>query len=1031
MATLKVAIDAREAKTGAAEFQAASNRVSTSAKDASDSVGKMQGRIDSVAPAAEKMKVAVAAAGASMTAAFALNAARQTIGQYEQTLANLRAATGATKAEMESFDATAREIGSGATVYTTDEAAQGLLNLAKAGFTAEQAIGSLPAALDLATAGDVSLAEATDTVAATLAQFRLSIGDSAKVSNALVVASNASMASVQGVAEAMKYAGPLASALGVSMEDTAAAISVLSNAGIQGSLAGTNLRGILASLINPSREAEDVLKQVGLTTSDVDVRTHGLVGALGALKAAGAGPAELETIFGKLNVSAAIALGSMTEDFTKIQTQIREGTTAARDQAAIMGDTLPGSFKKLRATIDAVFIKLGRGGLGSAMRDAVDFARDLIATLFGIDSGGRRVSATVERVAIAIKAAGAGVATFVALQAAQKFYEFGTAVLFSGNAFAKLNVLMAKNPIGLLAVAVALAVAAFLEFKDEVIKVGDEFTTFGDIVAATWEFFRETTVGAWKGFTETAAGAWKWFSDGFLKLTQWLGDRWASIGEAMGVDWSKVIEGVLGVLKRGANVIIGTFVALAKIVGTIVDTVVKAAKAVGDFDFSKPGESLSALGDALSPKRIFEDAKGKLAEAYAEDYVGAIVGSLAAAFSRAAPGVKNAVEIVAFAVEESQKEIVRRAVARTTAKKDEVDRLAKLKEEAEKARNAMQGLGRTAADTGEGLNKVAEGADEASQKIKQLRDEIADEIAALEREVALRHLSSEEFEREIALADFRARAKKAEIEDVDELSRRYAELSAAAKNAAAAREERARVGEQFEDMRNEIELMRLTNEEREVESGMIALSRATKHLDAEETRRLAQEYRALVKEMQEARAIRAVSDEIASSFGKAFSDVVLDARSMGDALFGIFREIQSALLQAIVVRPFVNAISGGLQSAFGFAGAGSLFTSSRGNVFEGGRLRRYADGGHITGGPEYFPLAGGDVGLRGEAGREAVLPLKRLGNGDLGVQTDGGGRGSTTVVHMTVYAKDADSFRKSTRQIASDLRRATGGGVSQ
>lgn len=1030
MATLKVAIDAREARSGSEEFAAATKRMKQGAKEATDATGEMQGKVDSLGAAGGKLKLAFAAAGASLTAAFALNSAKNAIGAYEQTLANLRGVTGATTAEMQQFDETANALGS-RSQFAPDEIAGGLLNLAKAGFTANQAMGAIRGSLDLATAGEVSLSEATETVASTLAQFRLGIGDSTRVANTLVIAANATQASVQGVAEAMKYSGPLAAALGVSMEDTAAAIGVLSNAGIQGSLAGTNLRGIMASLINPSSEASRIFETLGVNLSDVNVKTQGVVGALTNLQKAGAGPAQLEAIFGKLNVSAAIALGTMSKDFTELQAKIKDGTGAAAELSGIMGDTLQGSLKQLSSTIQAVWIKLGKSGLAGSMRFAVDFTIDLIRALAGIDAPTKSVASAVEHVANAIRGAAIGLGAFLALNAAQRMIEFSFSLLNVGNAFSRLNLLMAKNPLGLIAVGIALAAVAFLEFKDEAIKVGDEVTTFGDIAAVTWDYIKETGLSSWNGLTDGLAKVWTWITSTFSTVVNAISVAWGLLGTSMDGTWSSLFSSILSVFKGFANILIGNFVAVARLVGNTFDTVVRAAKAIASFDFSKPGQSIESLADALSPKRIFLAAKEEVKKAYAEDYVGELVSSVKSAYQAAAPAFAAAGDIALLALDTVNKEITRRAVQRTKTRTDAADaeRLRKLKEDADRAAEAMKGLGRAAADSGEGLGNAGDNADEASKKIKQLREEIDKEIASLEREASFRSLGVEAFSREVAIAEFRDRATKAQVKNIDELVSHYSELYDTNKLAASQREERERAKETLDDMRNELDLIRLTNAEREREAGLHAILKNAKHLDAEETKRLTAEYNDLIRQLQEAKAIREVADNLANSFGDAFESIVLGTKSLGQAFKDLFNEIEKELLRAIVIKPIVASVSGGLSSLFSGSGFGSLLSSAHGNVFDSGHhVTRYAKGG-VTNGPEFFPLAGGRTGLRGEAGTEGVFPLKRLANGDLGIKGDSGGGGST-VINFNIRTNDADSFRKSRRQIASDIRRATGGSGS-
>ena len=98
-------------------------------------------------------------------------------------------------------------------------------------------------------------------------------------------------------------------------------------------------------------------------------------------------------------------------------------------------------------------------------------------------------------------------------------------------------------------------------------------------------------------------------------------------------------------------------------------------------------------------------------------------------------------------------------------------------------------------------------------------------------------------------------------------------------------------------------------------------------------------------------------------------------------------------------------------------------TNAKGNAFGGGSIIPFAMGGVVTK-PTYFPMANHRTGLMGEAGNEGILPLKRNKQGKLGVIASGGS-GSVTnnrTIHMTVNTPDANSFRRSKRQILADLR---------
>jgi len=124
--------------------------------------------------------------------------------------------------------------------------------LGMAGLDTNEILEATPQMLSLASAGAMDLAVAADISTNVLSGFNLEISDLAHVSDVLAQAAASSNTSVEQLGYAMAYVGPVASSAGLSIEETTAAIQVLSNAGIQGTMAGTALRGALTSLLSPT-----------------------------------------------------------------------------------------------------------------------------------------------------------------------------------------------------------------------------------------------------------------------------------------------------------------------------------------------------------------------------------------------------------------------------------------------------------------------------------------------------------------------------------------------------------------------------------------------------------------------------------------------------------------------------------------------------------------------------------------------------------------------------------------------------------
>ena len=163
-----------------------------------------------------------------------------------------------------------------------------------------------------------------------------------------------------------------------------------------------------------------------------------------------------------------------------------------------------------------------------------------------------------------------------------------------------------------------------------------------------------------------------------------------------------------------------------------------------------------------------------------------------------------------------------------------------------------------------------------------------------------------------------------------------------------------------------------------------------------------------------------VASMIANQMGDAFMSIVDGTKSVKDAFKDMARAIIKELYQIYVIKKITGFIEGAIGSAFPSISA----AEANGGAWQGGsKIQAYADGG-VVGGPTMFPMSGGKTGLMGEAGPEAIMPLKRGANGKLGVQMEGGG--SVTVVNnFSVSANGDDSVKRIVQQQIPRIAEAT------
>ncbi|MEJ6391820.1 phage tail tape measure protein [Gymnodinialimonas sp. 2305UL16-5] len=167
------------------------------------------------------------------------------------------------------------------------------------------------------------------------------------------------------------------------------------------------------------------------------------------------------------------------------------------------------------------------------------------------------------------------------------------------------------------------------------------------------------------------------------------------------------------------------------------------------------------------------------------------------------------------------------------------------------------------------------------------------------------------------------------------------------------------------------------------------------------------------------REVNAMSRSIGGGLRRAFDGVVFDGMRLSDAL----RNVASSMVDAAynsAIRPVQNQLGGALAN--GVNGLlSNLLPFERGGAFSQGRVTPFARGG-VVNGPTTFPMRGG-TGLMGEAGPEAIMPLRRGPDGKLGVAAAGGGGGAVHVT-MNITSPDVAGFRRSSSQVAAQMQRA-------
>ena len=330
------------------------------------------------------LKAATATIAGTATALGGVSAAAIKVGSdFEAQMSRVESISGATGEEFEQLRQQAIQLGSD-TAFSASEAAQGMENLAAAGFTTNEIMNAMPGMLDLAAASGEDLASSADIAASALRGFGLEASEAGHVADVLAENANRTNSSVAETGEAMKYVAPLARAAGISLEETAAAIGIMANAGIQGSQAGTTLRGALSRLSKPTADMQEAMGELGVSFYDSEGKMLSLTDQVGMLQDAMEGMTDeqknnyLVTLYGQEALSGMLALINEGPERLSDLTEAYEVCDGAAQKAATtMQDNLKGAVEALSGSAETLGIVFYDSVSGS-LKDAVEVVNESV-----------------------------------------------------------------------------------------------------------------------------------------------------------------------------------------------------------------------------------------------------------------------------------------------------------------------------------------------------------------------------------------------------------------------------------------------------------------------------------------------------------------------------------------------------------------------------------------------------------------------------------------------------------------------------
>lgn len=417
---------------------------------------------------------------------------------FEKQMSKVKAITGATDEQFWQLTAIAKQMGA-TTAFTADEAGNALEFLGMAWLNAQQSMAALPGTLQLAAAANMELGTAADIATNIMAQFWIEAENIQRVNDVLAKSATSANTNVQEMAEAMKYMGPVANALRVPLEETAAAINILANNGIKWGMAGQSFSASLLRITDLTPAAARSVDELWLSLFDQNGQFVGLTDTVKQLEKGLANATDeqkamhISNIFWIQSSKQWLTLIKDGSDELERYTEMLENSAGTAEQMAkVQLDNLAWSFTILKSAISGVMIELG-ARLAPVLRQAVEGLTDLITNF---TEKWESLSPAMQNI---IMTAGAVAAALAGITVVVWLIGFALPALIAGFSALAATLGFIISPIGLVIAAIAgLAIA----WKTNFLGLQDATKAAVDIIKPLFESIVEGAKQLFEGVSE-------------------------------------------------------------------------------------------------------------------------------------------------------------------------------------------------------------------------------------------------------------------------------------------------------------------------------------------------------------------------------------------------------------------------------------------------------------------------------------------------------------------------------------------------
>ena len=516
---------------------------------------------NAIAGVGQKFLPVTAAVGALGTTAV------KTTADFDSSMSQVQATMGITKdsmsdlngASVNTMDALrdlAKQMGA-ETAFSASECADAMNYLALAGYDTQEIYDTLPTVLNLAAAGDIDLASASDMVTDAMSALGMETSEADTMVDQMAKTASLTNTSVAQLGEGILTIGATARTVKGGTAELNAALGILANNGIKSAEGGTHLRNVILSLQNPTDKAAAQMEALGISVYDSEGNMRSLNDILGDLNTSMDGMTAQEKsniigqIFNKTDLSAVNALLANTGDtWDSLQQSIADSGGAAQQMADTQLDNLSGQLTLLKSALEGLAISFGEI-LMPAIRAIVEKVQAFVDKLNSLDDAQKQ---TVIKIALIAAAIGPLLIVLGKIISTVGSVMTGFSALTKGVTMLGVKLAGSTGSVTSLGSALGAVAGPVLAVVAIVAVLAAAFKHLWD----TNEKFRNAVTGIWEGIAERFAA----FGDA---VTQRL--------NALGFDFQNIVDVLKAVWEGFCQILAPVFEAAFSVISTVLGTV--------------------------------------------------------------------------------------------------------------------------------------------------------------------------------------------------------------------------------------------------------------------------------------------------------------------------------------------------------------------------------------------------------------------------------------------------------------------------